>query len=135
VSKKEEEAMITQDVLKQLAEDLKQFARTETIFGQPITIEGSTIIPVCKVSIGYGSGGGEGEGGAGQKGAGKGTGSGGGGGVKVEPSALVIVKDGDVSVVTISSKGAKFEALLEKLPLAIEKLKAKSSKPNSEPAS
>lgn len=121
--------MITQDLLKQLADDLRQFARTETVFGQPIAIQGSTVIPVCKVSIGYGSGGGEGEGPAGQKGAGKGTGSGGGGGVKVEPSALIIVKDGEVSVVAISSKGARFEALLEKLPLAIEKLKARKAKP------
>mgnify|MGYP000701638283 FL=1 len=52
--------MIVQEVLMQLAEDLKRFAKTETIFGEPSEIQGNTVIPVCKLSIGYGGGGGEG---------------------------------------------------------------------------
>ena len=120
--------MIVQDVLRQLAEDMKQFAKTETIFGEPIEIQGSTVIPVCKMSIGYGGGGGEGEGTDEKKRGGKGTGAGAGAGVKIEPAALIIAKEGEISVVGIRAKGSKLETLLEMLPETIEKLKAKKTK-------
>lgn len=120
--------MIVQDVLRQLAEDMKQFAKTETIFGEPIEIQGSTVIPVCKMSIGYGGGGGEGEGTDEKKRGGKGTGAGAGAGVKIEPAALIIAKEGKISVVGIRAKGSKLETLLEMLPETIEKLKAKTTK-------
>ncbi len=120
--------MIVQDVLRQLAEDMKQFAKTETIFGEPIEIQGNTVIPVCKMSIGYGGGGGEAEGTDEKKRGGKGAGAGAGAGVKIEPAALIIAKEGEVSVVGIRAKGSKLEALLEMIPEAIEKLKAKKTK-------
>jgi len=120
--------MIVQDVLKQLAEDMKQFAKTETIFGEPIEIQGNSVIPVCKMSIGYGGGGGEGEGTDEKKRGGKGTGAGAGAGVKIEPAALIIAKEGEVSVVGIRAKGSKLETLLEMIPETIEKLKAKKTK-------
>ncbi len=125
--------MIVQDFLGQLAEDLKQFAKTETIFGEPIEIQGNTVIPVCKMAIGYGGGGGEGEGSGEQKGGGKGVGGGAGGGVKLEPAALIIAREGEISVVGIRAKGSKLEALLEMLPEAIEKLmKAKGKRKGGE---
>jgi len=120
--------MIVQDVLRQLAEDMKQFAKTETIFGEPIEIQGSTVIPVCKMSIGYGGGGGEGEGTDEKKRGGKGSGAGAGAGVKIEPAALIIAKEGEISVVGIRAKGSKLEALLQMIPETIEKLKAKKTK-------
>ena len=124
--------MIVQDVLRQLAEDLKGFARTETIFGEPIEIQGNTVIPVCKLSIGYGGGGGEGEGGE-EKKAGKGTGAGAGGGVKLEPAALIIAREGEISVVGIQAKRGRMEALLEMIPETVEKLmKAKGKKKEGE---
>ncbi len=113
--------MIVQDLLRQMAEDLRQFAKTETIFGQPIEIQGNTVIPVCKMSIGYGGGGGEGEGTEEKKG-GKGSGGGGGGGVKLEPAALIVAREGEISVVGIRAKESKLEALLEMIPETIEKL-------------
>ncbi|MBC7097805.1 hypothetical protein H5T52_01580 [Candidatus Bipolaricaulota bacterium] len=119
--------MIAQDVLKQLAEDLKQFARTETIFGKPTEIQGNMVIPVCKMSIGYGGGGGEGEGT--EKKGGKGAGAGAGGGVRLEPAALIIAREGEISVVGIQAKRGKLETLLEMLPQTIEKVvKAKGKK-------
>lgn len=113
--------MFVEDVLTRLSEDLKDFAKTETIFGDPIEIQGNTIIPVCRMSIGYGGGGGEGEGSDPSKGGGKGMGGGGGGGVKIDPAALIIVKDGEVSVVAVQGKPSKLGAILEMIPEAIEK--------------
>jgi uncharacterized spore protein YtfJ len=109
--------MIVQDVLRQLAEDLKQFAKTETIFGEPIEIQGNTVIPVCKLSIGYGGG----------------SGAGAGGGVKLEPAALIIAREGEISVVGIRAKESKLEALLEMIPETVGKLmKAKGRKKEKE---
>ena len=123
--------MIVQDVLKQLAEDLKSFGSTETIFGEPIDVQGNSVIPVCKLSVGYGAGGGEGEGEGGDKkggqGTGKGSGAGGGGGVKLEPAALVIAKDGEISVVGIQTKESRLGKLLEMLPEVIEKVQSQPS--------
>lgn len=128
--------MIVQDVLKQLAEDLKSFGSTETIFGEPIDVQGSLVIPVCKLTVGYGAGGGEGEGEGGDKkggqGTGKGSGAGGGGGVKIEPAALVIAKDGEISVVGIQAKESRLGKLLEMIPDAIEKFQAQASKGDEE---
>ena len=120
--------MIAQNVLKQLAEDLKFFAKAETIFGEPIEIQGNTVIPVCKMSIGYGGGGGEGEGSDPKKGKGKGGGAGAGGGLNIEPTALIIAREGKISVVGIKPKGSKLETLLEKVPETIEKLMAAKEK-------
>jgi len=113
--------MIVQEVLMQLAEDLKRFAKTETIFGEPIEIQGNTVIPVCKLSIGYGGGGGE----AGKdekETSGKNIGVGVGGGMKLEPAALIIAREGKISVVGIQAKKGKLEALLGMIPETIEKL-------------
>ena len=119
--------MVVQELLQQVAEDLKEFARTETIFGEPMDIQGNTIIPVCKLGIGYGGGGGEGEGEGGEKGGGKGSGGGGGGAVKLDPAALIIVKDGDVSVVGVQTKESRLGKLLEMLPEAIERIQSQKS--------
>jgi len=119
--------MIVQELLQQVADDLKEFARTETIFGEPMEVQGNTVIPVCKLMIGYGGGGGEGEGEGGDKGGGKGSGGGGGGGVKLDPAALIIAKDGEVSVVGVQTKESRLGKLLEMLPEVIEKIQSQKS--------
>ncbi len=118
--------MVVQDVLKQMAEDIKQFTRTETIFGEPIDIQGNTVIPICKVAIGYGGGGGEGEGP--KEPGGKGAGAGGGAGLRIDPAALIVAKDGRISIVPIGGKDSKMGSLLEKLPDVFERMKASKVK-------
>ncbi len=71
--------------------EVERILNTKTVVGDPITIDGNTIIPL--VSVGFAFGVGAGEGSDPKKGAGSGGGTGGGGGVK--PIALVVVgKDG-----------------------------------------
>ena len=120
--------MVVQDVLKQMAEDIKRSTKTETIFGDPIEVQGNTIIPICKVAIGYGGGGGEGEGPAEPKLTGKGAGAGGGAGLKIEPAALIVAKDGKISIVPIGGRESKVGSLLEKIPDVFERMKAARTK-------
>ena len=128
--------MLVEDVLKTLAGDLKTFAKTETIFGDPLEIQGTTIIPVSKISMGYGGGAGEGQGSDDKHGSGKGTGGGAGAGVKIEPAALIIAKDGDISVVGVQAS-SKWGELIELIPEALQKFmeakgKESGDAPNSE---
>jgi len=123
--------MVVQDVLKQMAEDIKRFTKTETIFGEPIEVQGNSIIPICKVAIGYGGGGGEGDGPAEPKIGGKGTGAGGGAGLRIDPVALIVATDGKISVIQIGGPESKVGSLLDKIPDLVERMrtaKAKDSK-------
>ena len=116
-------------MIEQLADDLKSYASTSSIFGEPIELHGATVIPVSKMSVGYGGGGGEGEeGSSGDKGGGGGA----GGGVKIEPAALIIAKDGEVSVVSIKAKESKFDSLIEMIPEAVEKFSKKQCEKEGE---
>lgn len=102
--------------------EIERMLKTKTVVGEPITIEGNTLIPLVSVGFGFGAGGGEGTDPA--KGAGTGGGTGGGGGVK--PVALIIINKEGVRVEPIKSGTA---SVLEKLADTVGK--AASSKPES----
>lgn len=130
------------EVIKETIEKVKSVADTKTVIGEPITlIEGVTIIPVSKVTVGAGIGGGE-------YGAKKNKkkvdsevtttdnfGGGGGTGISVTPIAfLVITADGEAKLLNIGENtgyasaailGAVngIDAALDKAPDIIEKVK------------
>ena len=83
---------------------------TNTVVGEPIQIEGATIIPLVSVGFGIGAGGGTGTSTDKSKGEGSGAGTGGGGGIK--PIALIIADKNGVRVEPIKG-GAS--SVLEKV--------------------
>ncbi len=83
-------------------EEIERMLNTKTVVGEPITLDGNTIIPL--VSVGFGFAVGAGEGNDPRKGAGNGGGAGGGGGVK--PVALVVVGKDGVRVETVKGSAA-----------------------------
>ena len=88
--------------------EIERILSTKSVVGDPITVEGHTLIPV--VSIGFGFGVGAGEGNDPKKGPGSGGGTGGGGGVK--PVAVIVVnKDG----VRVESLKPGMTSLVEKV--------------------
>ena len=88
--------------------EIERMLNTKTVVGDPITVEGNTLIPL--ISVGFGFGVGAGEGTDPKKGTGAGGGTGGGGGVK--PIALVIVNKDGVRVETVKGGAA---SLMEKI--------------------
>jgi len=94
--------------------EIERMLNTKTVVGEPIKVEGTTLIPLVNVGFGFGVGGGEGT--EPQKGSGHGGGTGGGGGVK--PVALVIINEDVVRVEPIKSGTA---SVLEKVAEAIGK--------------
>lgn len=81
-----------EDLLKTSMGEIERLLNTKTVVGEPIAIDGTTIIPLISVGFGFGVGGG-GAGPSNEAGEGSGLGTGGGGGVK--PTAVIIIdKDG-----------------------------------------
>ncbi|MFE5811871.1 spore germination protein GerW family protein [Streptomyces sp. NPDC056479] len=76
-------------LLERLAEKLGGRASVTAVYGEPVTVDVLTVIPVAKVGFGFG-------GGAGRmvEGAKAGDGGGGGGGVEARPLGYIEIRDG-----------------------------------------
>ena len=88
--------------------EIERMLNSKTVVGEPIEIEGNTLIPLVNVGFGFGVGSGEG---TEQE---KGSGHGGGGGGGVKPVALIVINDKGVHVEAIKSGAASaFEKIAE----------------------
>jgi uncharacterized spore protein YtfJ len=95
------------DLFGKTVGEIESMLNTKTVVGDPITVDGNTIIPL--ISVGFGFGVGAGEGNDPKKGSGTGGGAGGGG---VKPVAVVIINKDGVRVEAV--KGAA-SSLVEKI--------------------
>ena len=93
-----------ENLFNKAIDEIERMLNTKTVVGEPITVEGNTLIPLISVGFGFGVGGGEGT--DPKKGAGTGGGTGGGGGVK--PVALVIINKDGVRVEPVKGGAAAF---------------------------
>lgn len=121
-------------------EKIKELSETETVIGEKIvTDNGTTIIPVSKVSIGFASGGVDLGGRLNKDGTEKKSasfGGGGGTGVSITPVGFLIIKsDGDVEMLNVTSPASTNSSpiaavgdILEKSPDIIKKFKNLFSK-------
>lgn len=107
----------TENVINSMFEKLEKFIRTETVVGEPIQLGNVTLMPLVSVSFGVGAGGGVGKD---EKG-GDGTGSGGGLGAKIQPTAILVIKNDEVSLISLNNKGS-LDKLFEKVPEIIDKI-------------
>ncbi len=130
-----------QDIIKTSLENIKNIVDANTVIGSPISLDnGTTIVPISKVSVGFASGGvdysGKQNGNNPQKL--QNFGGGGGTGISVSPVGfLVIGKDGQVDMVNIGDKApadpvAQVANLLDRTPEIINKIKAVFTKDKSE---
>ena len=103
-----------ENLFNKAVSEIERMLNTKTVVGEPITVEGNTLIPL--ISAGFGFGVGIGKGTEPSKGSGQGGGTGGGGGVK--PVALIIINEDGVRVEPIKSGTA---SVLEKVAESIGK--------------
>jgi uncharacterized spore protein YtfJ len=92
-------SMDIENLFSKAVSEIERMLNTKTVVGEPITVEGNTLIPL--ISVGFGFGAGSGEGTDPKKGGGTGGGTGGGGGVK--PVGVVIISKDGVRVEPIKS--------------------------------
>lgn len=112
-----------ESVAKTTLEEIEKVLSTKTVVGEPITIEGNTLIPLISISFGFGAGAGTGRG---EKQKGEGTGAGTGGGARVKPVAVIIVNKEGVRIEPImGSMATAIERIGEALPKTLEKFMEK----------
>ena len=98
--------MTIQDIFRGITERLQSNANVSTVYGEPISAEGKTIIPVARVRYGFGGGGGS-RGANGHLVEGEGpqeTGGGGGGGVEVTPVGIIEVTAGETRFISFEER-------------------------------
>ena len=130
-----------QDIIKTSLENIKNIVDANTVIGSPISLDnGTTIVPISKVSVGFASGGVDYNGKQNSNNAQRmqNFGGGGGTGISVSPVGfLVIGKDGQVDMVNIGDKAptdpvAQVANLLDRTPEILNKIKAVFVKDKSE---
>ena len=106
---------------------LKDMIDVNTIVGDAITTpDGSVIIPISKVALGFGVGGTEFEkfnakkfdGGEPKNMFGGGT----GGGISLTPEAFLVVGNGKIRMISVNEKSGIYDRLLDIAPTAIDKV-------------
>ena len=118
------------DLLGISIEKIKEMADVNAIIGEPIKLaDGTTIIPVSKVSYGFASGGSDLPSKYDKDLFGGGTGA----GVSVSPIAFIVISNGDAKVLTIDPPNTGVaEKALAMAPDVIEKIKAMFTKDDKE---
>ena len=100
---------------------LKGMIDTDTVIGKPVvTADGTTIIPITRLAVGYGMGGwnyGDDKSDSTAKKDGITAGS--GGGVTVQPVGFLVVSNGDVKVLNVNSVSS-LEKICDVIPEALK---------------
>ena len=83
--------MTAADLLQRIGDTLGDTAHVKTVFGDPIRLDGKTVVPVAKVAYGFGAGAGAGRNAAHPDK--QGEGGGGGGGVRAYPAGALEITE------------------------------------------
>ena len=112
-----------QSLMSVTMDKIRQMTDSNTIIGKPITTEdGTTILPVSKVSFGFASAGTDFDG---KNAANKDLfGGGSGAGVNIQPVAFLVIKDGCVRTIQLSDSSNTLDRALTMVPELIEKVSA-----------
>ncbi len=97
---------------------IHELADCETVVGKPIIADGTTIIPISKVSVGFTSGGSD----LPTKGSKELFGGGTAGGVTLQPLAFITITNGEVKLLQMSVNASKENALINMIPDVVDKI-------------
>ena len=124
------------ELMQESMAKVREMVDTNTIVGQPITTpDGVTLIPISRVSMGFGGGGAA----FGNKKDAQKEGNLGGGvgsGVKIDPVAFIIVKDGAVRMMPVSTPAkSTADRIVEMVPGVVDQVSSFiSSRKGKDPA-
>lgn len=106
-------------LVKTAMEKIHEMVDCETVVGKPIvTADGTTIIPVSKVSFGFASGGSD----LPTKSAKETFGGGSGAGITIQPIAFIAVYKGEVKLLQLTANASKENAIVNMVPEVIDKI-------------
>ena len=107
------------ETVNALLKGMDGFMSTKTVVGEPMHVDGTIIIPLADVSFGIGAGAFEKD---------KSNNGGGGMGGKIQPAALLVIRDGVSKLVSIKEGNDGMGKILDLVPDIIGKLTAKKGK-------
>lgn len=110
---------------------IRELVNSDTIIGEPVSLpDGTTILPVSKVTFGVATGGSD----FAAKQSKELFGGGSGAGVTVAPVAFLVVKDGNVRTIQLADPNNSLERAITMLPELVNKLAAllKKEKPEAQ---
>ena len=112
-----------QGLMNVTMDKIRQMADSNTIIGKPIkTDDGTTILPVSRISFGFASAGTDFDG---KNAANKDLfGGGSGAGINIQPVAFLVVKDGCVRTIQLSDGSNTIDRALTMLPELVDKVSA-----------
>ena len=110
------------NMLETTLQKIREMVDANTVVGTPITTpDGTTVIPVSKISIGFGGGGSD----FATNKAGNPFGGGAGGGIKVNPVAFLVVSNGNVRMLPVAqAANTTADRLVEMIPDTLDKVAA-----------
>ena len=121
-----------QGLMNVTMDKIRQMADSNTIIGKPIkTDDGTTILPVSRISFGFASAGTDFDG---KNAANKDLfGGGSGAGVNIQPVALLVIKDGCVRTIQLTDGSNSIDRALTMLSELVDKLAAMVKKDDKAP--
>lgn len=121
------------DLMATTMAKIRDMMDANTVIGKPIEAGGVTVVPVCKISIGYGSGGSD----FAQKNQKpenpNAFGGGAGMGVSITPVSFLVIRDGTVRMISVEQPSpTAVERVIELVPEMVDKVTSAVSKKKEE---
>jgi len=112
---------VVENLTKTTLQEIEKILTTRTIVGEPMTLDGRTVVPLISIGFGFGAGGGSGKGEGQRKGEGEGGAT--GGGAWIRPIAVVVSDKDSIRVEPIiGGFSAALEKVGESIPKLVEKI-------------
>lgn len=110
-------------------EKIRQLVDANTVIGEPITVDGATIIPISRVTFGFASGGSD----VGAKTNKQMFGGGTGAGVSIAPIAFLVISGGNVRTIQLVEHVSPVDSAINALPDLVDRISAliKKDKPET----
>ncbi len=106
-------------LVKTAMEKVKEMADSDTVVGKPIvTADGTTIIPISKVSFGFGAGGSD----LPTKSSKEQFGGGSGAGVTIQPMAFLAISNGETKLLQLTTNTSYQNAVINTVPEVVDKI-------------
>ena len=127
-----------QGVVEKTLKEIRNIIGADTVIGQPIEANGTAIIPISKVAVGFATGGLDFNDKNPQPSKDQNFGAGGGAGISVQPIGLLCVSpDGSVELINIGVKNPtdpmeQLSDIIERAPEIIARIKSLFSKDKDE---
>ncbi len=121
------------DLMATTMAKIRDMMDANTVIGQPVEAGGVTVIPICKISIGYGSGGSD----FAQKNQKpenpNAFGGGAGMGVSITPISFLVIREGNVRMLSVEQPASTVaDRVIDMVPTVVDKVSEMVSKKKEE---